>query len=101
MFNIFETDTISNLGALASITVILVQLIKDLIPKKIPTKLITIIVSILISIGQSFYDDGISIVAGIKGFLFGCITAFVAMNGFDSIRDIVQRFQISGDEDGE
>lgn len=98
--NLFGMGSLSDLGILATITTVIVQLCKDFVPKKIPTKLVALIIGIIVSIIFSFLSYGISLTIGIKGLFIGFIVSFISMNGFDSLKEIWQRFQIDiGDEE--
>ncbi len=92
--NLFGVGSLSDLGILATITTVIVQLSKDFIPKKIPTKFVALVVGIIVSIVFSFLTYGLDIVTGIKGLFIGFIVSFISMNGFDSLKEIWQRFQI-------
>lgn len=92
--NLFGVGSLSDLGILATITTVIVQLFKDFIPKKIPTKLVALVVGIIVSIVFSFLTYGLDIIVGIKGLFIGFIVSFISMNGFDSLKEIWQRFQI-------
>lgn len=85
--------TLGVLGALSSLTSLIVELIKDLFPK-IPTKIITLIVSIIVCLTYAIMEKGFILSAFIFGFFGGFIVAYAAMNGFDTIRDIGQRLSL-------
>lgn len=84
--------TLTDLGALAALTTIIVQVVKNLLPKKIPTQIVTIIVGLLLSICASIvYFSSVLEAIGV-GIVIGLVTAFASMNGFDALRNIWARF---------
>lgn len=89
--------SITDLGVLAAITTIIVQVLKQFIPKKFPTKALTIIVSMVLSFIASFICYGFVVKTFLIGLIIGFLTAFVAMNGFDSLKSIWDRFNPSND----
>lgn len=95
--NFFNTGNLASLGALAALTAILVQFFKGLIPKKIPTKLVALFfgigLTLFIGLGNEFSVNKI-----IECILTGCVVAFISMNGFDSLKEIWQRFNLKGGE---
>ena len=95
--NLFGMGSMSDLGILATITTIIVQLCKDYIPKKIPTKLVALITGIVVTVVFSFLTNGLDITTGVKGLFMGFIVSFISMNGFDSLREIWTRFQVEDD----
>lgn len=97
--NLFGMGSLSDLGILATITTIIVQLCKDYIPKKIPTKLVALVIGILVTMVFSFLTNGLDVATGIKGLFMGFIVSFISMNGFDSLKEIWTRFQIDGGEE--
>ena len=84
--------TLTDLGALAAITSIIVQVLKQILPKSFPTKALTIIVAVVVSIVAALLCYGVILKAFGVGILLGFVTAFVAMNGFDSLKSIWERF---------
>lgn len=92
-----STDTtISDLGALAALTTLIVQILKKKLPSSFPTKILTIIVAIVISFIASLLYCGTLLKAIVMGILMGTVVAYVAMNGFDSVKSIWNRFQNNG-----
>lgn len=84
--------TLSDLGALAAITSIIVQVLKNIVPDSFPTQALTIIVGLIVSLIVTFLCYGIILKAVGIGILMGFVVAFVAMNGFDSLKNIWNRF---------
>lgn len=89
-------------GMLAAITSIIVEVLKNILPKKFPTKALTIIVGVLMTVGYvvftSILGKGLAVatiiflvVAGIFG---GLVVSFISMSGFDSFKEIIERFKV-------
>lgn len=92
--------TLTDLGVLAAITTVVVQVLKQVLPKSFPTKALTIITGIIISLTAALICYGFALKSIGIGIIIGFITAFVAMNGFDSLRDIWSRFTIKEEDSG-
>ena len=96
--------SLTDLGALAALTTIIVQVLKQILPKVIPTKIVTIITAIVLSVAAALICFGVMFKTALVGLLMGFIVAFVSMNGFDSLREIWIRFtsgqEIDDDEVG-
>ena len=92
--------SLTDLGALAAVTAIIVEVLKKILPQSFPTKALTIIVSILVTLGASFICYGVTLKIGAAALVGGFVVAFVAMNGFDSLKSIWDRFTI-GKSDGD
>ena len=90
--------SITDLGILAAITTIIVEVLKQFVPKTFPTKALTVIVSMVISFAASFICYGLIVKTIIVGVIIGFLTAFVAMNGFDSMKSIWDRFNPKTEE---
>lgn len=99
IFGIDTDTTIADLGVLATITTLIVQVLKKKLPSKFPTKILTIIVGIIVSFIVSLLYCGTLLKAAAMGVLMGIVVAYVAMNGFDSIKSIYDRFQNTSIED--
>ena len=86
--------TLGVLGGLAAIVNIVVQLIKDYFPK-IPTKIVTMIVAIIVCTIYTALTmkafNGTVVLFGIFG---GLVVSYTAMNGFDTIKELSERFSI-------
>ena len=84
--------TLTDLGALAAITTIIVEVLKKILPKKVPTQLVTLIVGLVLSISTALvYFSSILEAIGV-GVVIGLVTAFASMNGFDALKSIWLRF---------
>lgn len=84
--------SLADLGALAAITAIIVEVLKKILPQSFPTQALTIIVSIIVTFAASILCYGFTLKIAGLGIIGGFVVAFVAMNGFDSLRNIWLRF---------
>lgn len=91
--------TLTDLGALAALTTIIVQVLKNILPKKIPTQLVTIIVGLVLSISTALVYFASPLEAVGIGVVIGLVTAFASMNGFDALKNIWLRFNPTEPED--
>lgn len=80
-------------GVLAAMTSIVVQVLKNILPKEIPTKILTMIVAMLITIGYVIITGTISIGSILLAIFGGFVVAFIAMFGFDSFKETLERFR--------
>lgn len=85
--------TLGVLGALSALTNIIVELVKGYLPK-VPTKIVTLIVSIIVCLVYAIMEMGFVAPALIFGIFGGFVVAYIAMNGFDTLRDITNRFKL-------
>ena len=92
--------TLADLGAFAALTSIIVQVLKKIIPSKFPTQALVIIVALFVSCIGCVMFYGFILKAFAIGILSGFVTAFVAMEGFDSLKNIWMKFN-SGSGAGE
>lgn len=99
--NFLGLGSLQDLSILATIVATIVQLLKQIVPKKFPTKLLTLIVSIVATLIFLLNTNPFSIGLIISGILMGCVVAFIAMNGFDTFKDIYKRFSDNEEEKGE
>lgn len=91
--------TLGVLGALAALTNIVVELVKGYLPK-VPTKIVTLIVAIIICLIYAIMEMGFVAPALVFGVFGGFVIAYAAMNGFDTLKDICNRFKLE-DRGGE
>lgn len=84
--------SLTDLGILAAITTVVVQVLKQIVSKDFPTKALTVIVSMVLSFSASLVCYGYTLKTLLVGVVIGFLTAFVAMNGFDSLKSIWDRF---------
>lgn len=85
--------TLGVLGALSALTNIIVELVKGYLPK-VPTKIVTLIVSIIVCLVYAIMEMGFVAPALVFGIFGGFVVAYIAMNGFDTLRDITNRFKL-------
>lgn len=86
--------TLSDLGALAALTSIVVQVLKNILPSKFPTKALALIVALIVCIVASILFYGVALKAIGIGIISGFVVAFISMEGFDSLKSIWNRFKI-------
>lgn len=86
--------TLTDLGALAALTSIIVQVLKKIIPSKFPTQALAIIVALFVTTLASVMYYGVMLSSFGIGILSGFVVAFIAMEGFDSLKSIWTRFTI-------
>lgn len=88
-------------GTLAAINTIIVEVLKNILPKKVPTKIVAMISAMVVVLGYIFLFGVITPQSIILGILGGFVVAFISMFGFDSLKDIFNRFKIKEDDGGE
>lgn len=88
--------TLGVLGALSALTNIIVELIKGYLPK-VPTKIVTLIVAIIVCLVYAIMEMGFVVPTLVFGIFGGFVVAYAAMNGFDTIKDISDRFKLKDD----
>lgn len=86
--------SLADLGALTAITAIIVEVLKKILPKSFPTQALTIIVAIIVTLAASMICYGVTLKIIGAGIVGGFVVAFVAMNGFDSLKNIWNRFTV-------
>lgn len=86
-------NSLGVLGILTFMVTIIVEVLKNIIPETFPTKLLTIIVSFITTIIFVIIFCGVSIKLIVLGVFGSFIVAFISMNGFDSIKEIYNRFK--------
>ena len=88
-------------GILAAINTIIVEVLKNILPKKVPTKPIAMISAMVVVFGCIFIFEAITPQSIILGIFGGFVVAFISMFGFDSFKDVFDRFKIKEDNGGE
>lgn len=93
---------VSDLSILATLTTIVVQLIKRIFNNEIPTQFVTIVVGIVVTAMYTFAstDSALDFFGVVSTILNGCVVSFVAMNGFDALKNIWARFQTTPNDRG-
>lgn len=88
-----NTTVLGTMGLLAGLTTVIVEVAKQILPKSIPTKVVTIIVAFIVTMCYTCITTPINIVNVLYGVAASFMVAYVAMFGFDSLRDIFKRFK--------
>lgn len=88
-------------GTLAAINTIIVEVLKNILPKKVPTKLVAMISAMVVVLGYIFIFGTITPQSIILGVLGGFVVAFISMFGFDSLKDVFERFKVKEESGGE
>lgn len=101
IFAALGLGTLGSISAMAFLTMIIVEVMKNVVPKKFPTQILTLIIALIIAVIIPFLAPGvvISFATIAASVLNGFIIAFISMNGFDSLKKIWVR--IAGKEDEE
>ena len=99
MLGVSVSTVLGGLGALATLVSVIVQMLKDVLPEKFPTKLLTLIVAVIVCILFVFIFYEASLKAFVLSVFMGFITAYTSMNGFDTLKDIWDRFQFTDKND--
>lgn len=94
ILGITMNTTITDLGALAALTSIIVQVLKKIVPSKFPTQALVIIVALFVTTLASVMFYGVMLKAIGVGLISGFVVAFISMEGFDSLRNIWTRFTL-------
>lgn len=84
-------------GVLAALVSIIVEMTKDLLPKSFPTKALVMIISLIITITSIILFCGVNIQLIFGGIIGGFIVSYVSMYGFDTLKEIFNRFKINKD----
>ena len=86
--------SITDVGILAALVTIIVEVLKSICPKEFPTQMLATITALLISLFTTISFYGISLTSVTLGSILGFIVAFVSMKGFDSLKEILTRFTL-------
>lgn len=92
LFGLSIGISLSDLGALTALTTVVVEVLKNVLPKKFPTKALTIIVALTLTLIFGIMSFGSAVSSIVISALAGFIVAFISMNGFDSLKEIWNRF---------
>ena len=101
MLGISTYPVLGIIGTLAAINTIIVEVLKNILPEKVPTKIVAMVSAMVVVLGYTFLFGVITpqnIVLSIFG---GFVVAFISMFGFDSLKDVFDRFKIKEDDGGE
>ena len=89
------------IGLLATATAIIVEVLKAVVPKSFPTKVLAMIVSFVVVLGYTIVFGTITVSSIILAIFGGFVVSFISMFGFDSFKEIVNRFAGGEKNDGE
>lgn len=96
MYNYVTQNTmmiLGNLGMLAFIVSVIVQLTKELV-KKIPTQLYTMLIAIFISFADYFCNVPSHTIDGIfMTLVSGFMVAYISMYGWETFNDLYLRYK--------
>lgn len=84
---------LGTVGGLAFIVSLITEVLKSWLPKKFPTKLLVMIISLILTIGFVLLFGGVSVVNGVYGAIGSFIVSFVSMYGWDSFKELYDRFR--------
>lgn len=91
---------LGTVGGLAFIVSLITEVLKNLLPKKFPTKLLVMIISLILTIGFVLLFGGASVINGIYGAVGSFIVSFVSMHGWDSFKELYNRFKYEKENSG-
>lgn len=86
--------SIVDIGILAALVTIIVEVLKQVFPKELPTQILATCVSLFASLMACFSFHGVTTESIFLGIILGFIVAFVSMKGFDSLKEIIMRFTL-------
>lgn len=90
---------LGSVGVLVALTMVIVEVLKNIVPKSFPTKVLTLIVAIVVGIAALVISGGIGVIPVIEQVLGSFVVAFISMNGFDGLKELVERIT-KGEDDG-
>ena len=91
---------LGTIGGLAFIVSLITEVLKNLLPEKFPTKLLVMIISLILTIGFVLLFGGVSVVNGVYGAIGSFIVSFVSMYGWDSFKELYDRFRYRKENSG-
>lgn len=94
-----DTTILGIFGLLAGLTTCIVEVLKQLLPDSVPTKVVTIIVAFIVTILYTLVSAPITPVVIVYSIAESFLVAYIAMFGFDSLKDIFSRFKNKKIED--
>lgn len=84
---------LGTVGGLALVVSLITQVLKNILPKSFPTKILVVIISMILTIGFILFFGGVSVAGVAYGIVGSFIVAFIAMYGWDSFKEMVDRFK--------
>lgn len=89
------TTALGGIGMLAVATTIVVEVLKSVLPKKFPTQFLAFIIAMIVCVIFTILFCTISVKSICLAIFMGFVTALVSMNGFDTLKNIVEKFKIN------
>lgn len=86
--------SIVDIGVLAALVTIIVEVLKGVFPKEFPTQLLATCTSLMASMLTCYSFYKVSLTSTFLGIILGFIVAFVSMKGFDALKEILLRFTL-------
>jgi len=86
--------SIVDIGVLAALVTIIVEVLKGIFPKELPTQILATCASLFISIIVTIGFYNLSLTSVTLGIILGFIVAFVSMKGFDALKEVITRFTL-------
>lgn len=86
--------SIVDIGVLAALVTIIVEVLKGIFPKEFPTQLLATCISIMASMLTCYSFYKVSLTSTFLGIILGFIVAFVSMKGFDALKEVLLRFTL-------
>lgn len=86
--------SIVDIGVLAALVTIIVEVLKGVFPKEFPTQLLATCISIMASMLTCYSFYKVSLTSTFLGIILGFIVAFVSMKGFDALKEVLLRFTL-------
>lgn len=86
--------SIADIGVLAALVTIIVEVLKQVFPKELPTQILTTCTSLFASLLMCFSFYQVTASSIFLGLILGFIVAFVSMKGFDALKEVITRFTL-------
>lgn len=83
-------------GLLAALVSVVTEVLKKIVSDKFPTKLLVVIVSLVMTIVFILLFCTVSVKSVVMGAIGSFVIAFVAMYGWDTLKELVDRFKYKG-----
>ena len=101
LLNITGGSVIGVAGTLAAINTIIVEVLKNVLPKKFPTKALAMITSFFVMAGCIIAFGSFNAQSIVLGIFGSFVIAFISMFGFDTFKEVLDRFKVEKDKGGE
>lgn len=86
--------SIVDIGVLAALVTIIVEVLKSVFPKEFPTQILATCTSLIVSLTLCVGFYKVSVTTIFLGLILGFIVAFVSMKGFDALKEVLTRFTL-------